>query len=57
VSPKPQPLQLPPGSIVLRNRFGDGPFEDCERFVRVVLPQGIEIGVYDGGHKTRRLQQ
>ena len=37
------PLQLPPGSVVLSNRFGDGPFHDCERFVGVVLPQGIEI--------------
>jgi hypothetical protein len=44
----PLPLQLPEGSVVLSNRFGDGPFHDCERFVRVVLPQGIEIeGVYN----------
>jgi hypothetical protein len=32
----------------LSNRFGDGPFHDCERFVRVRLSQGIEIeGVYN----------
>jgi hypothetical protein len=44
----PLPLQLPEGSVVLSNRFGDGPFEDCARFVRVALPQGIEIeGVYN----------
>ena len=39
----PQPLQLPEGSIVVSNRFGDGPFEDCQRFVCVQLPQGVEI--------------
>jgi hypothetical protein len=44
----PLPLQLLQGSIVLSNRFGHGPFEDCQRFVRVVLPQGVEIeGVYN----------
>jgi hypothetical protein len=47
----PLPLQLPEGSVVLSNLFGDGPFHDCERFVRVVLPQGIEIeGVYSAPH-------
>src|SRR5262245_45261767 len=44
----PLPLELPEGSVVLSNRFGDGLFQDCERFVCVVLPQGIEIeGVYN----------
>jgi hypothetical protein len=44
----PLPLQLPPGSIVLNNRFGDGPFEDRQRFVDLVLPQGVELeGVYN----------
>jgi hypothetical protein len=50
----PLPLQLPNGSVVLSNRFGDGPFADCERFVRVVLPKGIEIeGVYNGQRGVR----
>jgi hypothetical protein len=44
----PQPLQLPDGTVLLSNRFGHGPFEDFQRFVRVVVPQGIEIeGVYE----------
>ena len=44
----PQPLQLPEGSIVFSNRFGDGPFEDCQRFVCVQLPQGVEIeGIFN----------
>jgi hypothetical protein len=47
VSPMPEPLPLPDGSVVLSNRFGHGPFKDFQRFVRVVLPQGVEIeGVY-----------
>ena len=50
----PQPVQLPDGSIVLSNRFGDGPFEDCQRFVRVRLPQGVEIeGVFNAGRGPR----
>jgi hypothetical protein len=49
----PLPIQLPEGSIVLSNRFGDGPFEDCQHFVRVVLPQGVEIdGIYNAAHKA-----
>jgi hypothetical protein len=41
----PQPLD---GIVVLSNRFGHGPFKDFQPFVRVVLPQGIEIeGVYE----------
>lgn len=44
----PQPLQLPGGSIVLSNRFGDGPFEHGQQFVRVILPQAVELeGVYN----------
>jgi hypothetical protein len=44
----PLPLQLPSGSVVLSNRFGEGPFADCECFVRVLLPQGVEVeGVYN----------
>jgi hypothetical protein len=40
-------LQLPDGTTVLSNQFGSGPFEDFERFVRVVVPQGVELeGVY-----------
>ena len=47
----PEPLQLPDGTVVLSNRFGDGPFKDCQPFVRVVLPQGVEIeGVYKAAH-------
>ena len=43
----PKVLQLPEGTTVLSNRFGSGPFENYERFVRVLLPQGVEIeGVY-----------
>jgi hypothetical protein len=43
-----EPLQLPDGTVVLSNRFGHGPFKDFQPFVRVVLPQGIEIeGVYE----------
>jgi hypothetical protein len=39
----PQRLQLPEGSVVLSNRFGHGLFNDCPRFVRVQLPQGVAI--------------
>jgi hypothetical protein len=40
-------LQLSDGTTVRSNRFGSGPFEDFEQFVRVLLPQGVEIeGVY-----------
>jgi hypothetical protein len=47
----PEPLQLPDGTVVLSNRFGHGPFKDFQRFVRVVLPQGVEIeGVYEAAH-------
>jgi hypothetical protein len=43
----PLPLQLPDGTVVLSNRFGHGPFADCQPFVRVQLPQGVEIeGVF-----------
>jgi len=46
-----QTLQLPDGSIVLSNRFGDGPFEDGQPFVRVRLPQDVEVeGVYNAAH-------
>lgn len=49
----PLPIQLPDGSVVLSNRFGDGPFEDCQRFVDVVLPQGVEIeGVYSAARNA-----
>jgi hypothetical protein len=27
------PLQLPDGTVVLSNRFGNGPFDDCQPFV------------------------
>lgn len=44
----PLPIQVPDGTAVLCNRFGDGPFEDCQRFIQVVLPQGVEIeGIYN----------
>ena len=44
----PEPLQLPDGTAVLSNRFGHGPFKDFQPFVRVILPQGVEIeGVYE----------
>jgi hypothetical protein len=39
------PIQVPEGTVVLSNRFGDGPFEDCQQFVQVKLPQGVEIEV------------
>jgi hypothetical protein len=39
----PEVLQLPDGTKVFSNRFGNGPFQNCERFVNVVLPQGVEI--------------
>jgi hypothetical protein len=36
---------------VLSNRFGHGPFKDFQRFVRVLLPQGVEIeGIYEAAH-------
>jgi hypothetical protein len=48
----PEPLQLPDGTVVLSNRFGHGPFKDFQPFVRVLLPQGIEIeGVYEAASK------
>ena len=51
VSPMARPLQLPDGTVVLSNRFGCGPFKDFQPFVRVVLPQGVEIeGVYEAAH-------
>ena len=41
-------LQLPDGTVVLSYRFGHGPFEDFQPYVRVVLPQGVEIeGIYE----------
>ena len=44
----PLPIQVPDGTVVLSNRFGDGPFEDCQQFIHVRLPQSIEIeGVYN----------
>jgi hypothetical protein len=43
VSRMPEPLQLPDGSVVLSNRFGHGPFKDFQPYVRVVLPQSVEI--------------
>jgi hypothetical protein len=44
----PLPIQVPHGTVVLSNRFGDGPFEDCQQFIQVVLPHGVEIeGVYN----------
>ena len=46
----PLPIQVPDGTVVLSNRFGDGPFADCQQFIQVVLPQGVEIeGVYNAG--------
>ena len=39
----PWSLQLPDGTIVLSNRFGCGPFDDCQPYFRVQLPQGVEI--------------
>src|SRR5688572_18619115 len=48
VSPMADVLQLPDGTVVLSNRFGHGPFKDFQPFVRVILPQGVEIeGVYE----------
>jgi hypothetical protein len=47
----PLPIQVPDGTVVLSNRFGDGPFEDCQQFTQVRLPQGIEIeGIYNAAH-------
>jgi hypothetical protein len=47
----PDLLQLPDGTRVLSNRFGCGPFKDFQPFVKVVLPQGVEIeGVYKAAH-------
>jgi hypothetical protein len=44
----PLPIQVPDGTVVLSNRFGDGPFDDCPQFIQVVLPQGVETeGVYN----------
>ena len=44
----PEPLQLPDGTVVLTNRFGHGPFKDFQPFVRVILPQDVEIeGFYE----------
>lgn len=55
VSPMPEPLQLPDGTVVLSNRFGHGPFFDCQSYVRVVLPQGVEIeGIYNAARGARR---
>ena len=32
----------------LSNRFGDGPYAECQQFIQVVLPQGVEIeGTYN----------
>jgi hypothetical protein len=46
----PWTLQLPDGTVVLSNRFGCGPFDDCQSYVRVQLPQGVEIeDVYNAG--------
>jgi hypothetical protein len=39
----PLPIQLPDGSVVLSNRFGHGPFDDCQPFVRIVLPPGVRL--------------
>lgn len=39
----PWSLQLPDGTVVLSNRLGPGPFDDCQPFVRVQFPQGAEI--------------
>jgi hypothetical protein len=53
----PLPIQVPYGTVVLSNRFGDGPFEDCQQFIHVRLPQGVEIeGIYSaarGMHPQR----
>jgi hypothetical protein len=50
----PLPLQLPDGSIVLSNRFGDGPFEDGQCFVCVRLPQDVEVeGVYNAARGVK----
>jgi hypothetical protein len=44
----PLPIQVPDGTVVLSNRFGDGPFGDCQQFIQVLLPKGVEIeGVYN----------
>jgi hypothetical protein len=44
----PLPIQVPDSTVVLCNRFGDGPFEDCQQFIQVLLPQGVQIeGVYN----------
>ena len=44
----PLPIQILDGTVVLSNRFGDGPFEDCQQFIQVRLPQGVEIeGIYN----------
>jgi hypothetical protein len=44
----PEPLQPPDGTVVLSNRFGHGPFKDLQPFLRVIVPQGVEIeGVYE----------
>jgi hypothetical protein len=37
----PKPLQLPDGSVVVSNRFGNGPFDDFQHFVRVIFPQCV----------------
>jgi hypothetical protein len=50
----PWSLQLPDETVVLSNRFGCGPFDDCQPFVRVQLPQGVEIeGVYNAARGAR----
>jgi hypothetical protein len=44
----PWSFQLPDGTVALSNRFGCGPFDDCQPYVRVQLPQAVEIeGVYN----------
>ena len=49
----PWSLQLPDGTVVLSNRFGHGLFDDCQSFVCVQLPQGVEIeGVYNAARRA-----